>query len=84
MNDTITYGLNRRVAVSLSLSSFNLVSLEGMERSSLMQIVNLGRSPDMCQCKLQSKLLYVCNTKRQQNIAFRVPYPFSYVIVRCG
>ena len=26
---------------------------------------------DMCQCKFQSKLLYVCNTKRQQNIALR-------------
>jgi len=38
----ITFGLNRLVAVSLSLSSSNFVSLDGMERCCLMQLINLG------------------------------------------
>jgi len=49
MYDTIMFGLNRRVAVSLSLSSFNLVSLDRKERCSVMQLINLACA-DMCQC----------------------------------
>ena len=44
MYDTIPFGLNRPVEFPLSLTSFNLVSLDRMERCSVMQLINLGRT----------------------------------------
>jgi len=38
----ISFGFNRLVAVSLSLLSSSLVSLDGMEGCSLMKLINLA------------------------------------------
>ena len=65
-----TLGVNFRVAVSLTLSSFNLVSLEGMECPSLPLIITLVWAR-IC-AFLGSKANWcVCNTKKQQTVPWR-------------
>ena len=79
--------VNCRVAVSFSLSSFNLVSLDGMERCSLPPIIILGRAR-LCAC-VGSKAKWcvcvcVCVIQKDNKILSGATLPILLRECTCG